>query len=131
MEFTRFGFVGGLCFTLGLALLFFFTDIVGWHYMWSLVAALVIVNIIGWFLNRIWTFGSNCPQIKTEFARYLSVNSGGAAITMVLMGILVSGFGLHYLFAGVLVGAGMTLFNYVVHRRWSFKIGKSSDQHRS
>ena len=131
MELVRFGFVGGLCFMLGLVLLFLFTDVVGWHYMWSLVVALLIVNVVGWFLNRVWTFGSDSRQVKTEFARYLTVNLGGAAITMMLMGVLVSGLGFHYLLASAVVGAGMMLVNYVIHRSWSFRMRKNANQHRS
>ncbi len=130
-ELLRFGAVGGFCFVLGLILLFIFTDLLGWHYLLSMAMALLLVNIVGWLLNRVWTFDSQSPEKRAELGRYLSVNLAGAPVTMVLMAILVSGLGLHYLIAGAVVAVGMMFLNYVIHKHWSFRVTKGGDQHRS
>ena len=92
--------------------------------------SLLIVNLIGWALNRVWTFQSAARETKKEFARYLAVNIAGFGITLILMALLVSAFGMNYLVASVIVAALMMLANFAVHRSWSFR-HRSDSQPRS
>ena len=56
LEFVRFLVVGGLCYLLGLALLYVLTEHLGLHYLVSLVIAMLILSTIGWSMNRSWAF---------------------------------------------------------------------------
>lgn len=83
--------------------------------------SLLLVNFLGWALNRMWTFESTARDTKREFARYLAVNVLGFGITLSLMALMVSGLGINYLVASMLVAGLMMLTNFVIHRNWSFR----------
>lgn len=120
-EFVRFVVVGGLCYLLGLALLYFFTEQLGLHYLVSLVIAMFILSTIGWAMNRTWTFQSADPQWLAEAKRYLAANISIWLITFALMALLVSGIGINYLQASAVVAAFMAIVNFLLHRHWSFR----------
>lgn len=121
LEFVRFLVVGGLCYLLGLALLYWFTEHLGFHYLLSLVIAMLILSIIGWAMNRNWTFRSIDPRWFAEAQRYLAANFSAWLLTFVLMALLVSGFGVNYLHASAVIAALMAVFNFLLHRHWSFR----------
>jgi putative flippase GtrA len=121
IEFLRFASVGGFCFLLGMSLLYGFTDGLGLHYLWSMVLALVIVNIVGWCLHRLWTFRSTSTGALKELARYMFVNLASAPLTLLLMAILTSSLHVQYLVSGVLVSVAMMLVNFAIHKTWSFR----------
>jgi len=120
LEFVRFLVVGGLCYLLGLALLYFFTDQLGLHYLVSLVIAMFVLSVIGWKMNRSWAFRSTDPNYLAEARRYVAANLSVWLITVALIALLVSGFGINYLHASAVVAALMAIFNYLLHRQWSF-----------
>ena len=120
-ELVRFIFVGTFCFGVGIASLYMLTEYGRLHYLLSMTISLLIVNLIGWALNRVWTFESTARETKKEFARYLGVNIVGFGITLILMALFVSVLGINYLVASVIVAALMMLANFVVHRNWSFR----------
>jgi putative flippase GtrA len=122
MELSRFVVIGGGCFLLGLLLVYVFTDKCGLHYLAALSISLVIVNIVGWLLNRGWTFKMDSPRSGAEFGRYLAVNAAGFFITLISVHVLVSWVGMHYLWASAWVAAGMIFVNFLVHRRISFRL---------
>jgi putative flippase GtrA len=119
-ELARFATVGGLCFGAGVAVLHVLTAVVGWHYLVSSALSIVLVNGLGWLLNRLWTFGTGAAPLAAEFGRYVTVNAFSFCVTMALMAACVSGLGLHYLWASVLVALLMLPLNYIAHRRLSF-----------
>jgi putative flippase GtrA len=121
VAFLRFGFVGGLCFALSMLCIWLFTEGLGWHYLLSTVAAMLITNLFGWLINREWTFRVQHRRSPIEFARYVGVNLLAAGLSLGLLSLLVSGAGLHYLLACALVAASMAVLNFRLHGRWSLK----------
>lgn len=120
VELTRFVVVGGVCFMASFASLYLFTDIVGLHYMISMCITVVLVNFLGWLLNRLWTFRSNSIHTREQILRYFVVNLFAFGITLAVAAVLVSGFGIHYLVANAIVAILMMLVNFVAHKNWSF-----------
>lgn len=120
-ELFRFLITGALCFLVGIFLLYVLTDIARIHYLVSMSIALLVVNLLGWLLNRKWTFESKSANKKWEFARYIAVGLAGYGVTLLLMALLVSVFGINYLIASVIVALLMLLANFVTHRNWSFR----------
>lgn len=120
-QLVRFLIVGGACYFVGLALLFIGTEKLGLHYLASTAMTLLIVNFLGWVLNRKWTFTPSNSLPLAEFGRYFVVNLTGFFLSLILMGILVSFLGVHYLLASAVVAVMMAAINFVLHRDWSFK----------
>lgn len=112
--------MGGACYCAGIVLLYLGTEKLGLHYLVSMAIALVLVNILGWLLNRRWTFLPSGSSPLTEFFRYFLANISGFFLTMLLMGILVSWLGVNYLLASALIALAMMFVNFFVHRYWSF-----------
>lgn len=119
-RFVRFSLVGAACYCAGIVFLYLGTEKLGLHYLVSMAIALVLVNILGWLLNRRWTFSPSGSSPLTEFCRYFVANISGFFLTMFLMAILVSWLGVNYLLASALIAAGMMFVNFFVHRYWSF-----------
>ena len=116
----RFLVVGGVCFTANLIVLYVGTDVLRLHYLVSMLISIVIANTLGWWLNRRWSFRSRAKGLLAEYLRYFAVTLTSSAASFVLMAVLVSGLKLHYLLASGVIAVGMTLFNFVAHRGWSF-----------
>lgn len=116
----RFVMVGGLCFMVNLLVLYVATDIWGWHYLLSMLLSIAVANTLGWFLNRVWTFGSSSSTLLAEYIRYLTVNLSSFAFSLLSMAVLVTGVGVHYLVASALNAVVLTVFNFLAHRGWSF-----------
>ncbi|HEX8463421.1 MAG TPA: GtrA family protein [Abditibacterium sp.] len=118
--FARFLIVGATCFSVNLAVLYCSTVLWGWHYLGGMSLSIVIVNTLGFVLNRNWTFSSGHAAFWTELLRYYTVNLGAFALNLALMAVLVSGLGLPTLLASALLAVAMTGANFLLHKNWSF-----------
>ncbi len=116
----RFLAVGGLCFVVNVLVLYIGTELAGLHYLVSMLISILIANTLGWALNRQWTFASTSSDWFAEYTRYLAVNLSSFALSLVLMAVLVSGLGVHYLLASGGMAVVLAAFNFVAHRGWSF-----------
>jgi putative flippase GtrA len=67
--FARFAVVGGICFLVGLVSVYLLTTGLGVYYLLSTAISLIGVNILGWLLNRSWTFGVGTRRSPREFLR--------------------------------------------------------------
>lgn len=119
--FLRFGLVGGLCFGAGMLGVWLLTDGLGWHYLLSTALAMLGANVLGWLLNRSWTYDVRRRRSLAEFLRYASVNLLAAGLSLVLLALLVSATGLHYLLACALVALAMAALNFQLHGRFSLQ----------
>lgn len=71
-------------------------------------------------MNRQWTFASTSADWFAEYTRYLAVNLSSFVFSFVLMAVLVSGVGVHYLVASGGMAVVLAAFNFIAHRGWSF-----------
>lgn len=117
--FVRFAVVGTLCFVTGLVGVYLLTELLRWHYLVSTTVAVIAANVLGWLLNRAWTFELRTRRSLPEFLRYGFVNACAMAVSLTLVGVLVSGLGVHYLVACALVALAMAVVNFHIHGRWS------------
>lgn len=121
--FGRFLGVGGLCFALNLLVLWLGTRVLGIHYLGAVVISALVCGVVGFALNRVWTFearGDFWPQL----GRYLVVNAGAFALNIALTALLVSGLGVPVLLASSGLAIALAALNFVLHGKWSFKTRK-------
>lgn len=116
----RFVCVGAASFALSLSVLWLGTGVLGAHYLASTLFSLVFVGALSFGFQRRWVFASQRADWKRELGRFYVVNSGAFALNLALMALLVSGFGVPYLWASAIVGIALTAFNFLLHRNWSF-----------
>jgi putative flippase GtrA len=89
-----------------------------------------IANAIGfaiaassnYFLNRIWTFHSNNPQIAVEYGQFLFVSLIGLVINTIVLWLLVSKVKFNFYFAKLFAIGVVTIWNFVVNLNYTFAI---------
>lgn len=89
-----------------------------------------IANAIGfaiaassnYFLNRIWTFHSNNPQIAIEYGQFLFVSLIGLVINTIVLWLLVSKVKFDFYFAKLFAIGVVTIWNFVVNLNYTFAI---------
>lgn len=76
-----------------------------------------------YFLNRIWTFHSNNPQIAVEYGQFLFVSLIGLVINTLVLWFLVSRIKFNFYFAKLFAIGVVTIWNFVVNLNYTFAIG--------
>ena len=120
-RFLRFALVGGCCFLLNLAVLWMCTDKLGLHYQMSLLAAFVVVNLVGLVTNRLWSFKASGSPFRSQVGRYYLVMAVSLGASMAMMHLLVEQLGLDYLVANCVAAAILLMANFGAHSAWTFR----------
>ena len=121
-ELFRYGAIGVLCLSLKVGIVVVLTDIVGLHYLVSLAACSVTISVVGYLLNKYWTFHRQGTQLAPEFLRYAATNLANIAAGVMLTGLLVESVGVPYSAAIVAAALALAPLTYLVHRGWAFRL---------
>ncbi len=102
-QFVRYGFVGGLAYSIDLISLFALTELVGIHYLVSAVVAYLLGLVVNYLLSVRWVFSSrNITDPKMEFVVFTLLGIVG----LLLNELIIWGFAelllLHYMVSRVL-----------------------------
>ncbi|GAP45224.1 putative flippase GtrA [Lentimicrobium saccharophilum] len=73
-----------------------------------------------YYLNRIWTFHSNNPEIAVEYGRFLLISLIGLLINTLVLWALVSKAKFNFYFAKLLAIGVVTVWNFVVNLNYTF-----------
>ncbi|MEQ9064836.1 MAG: GtrA family protein [Vicingaceae bacterium] len=73
-----------------------------------------------YFLNRIWTFQSQNPEIAHEYGKFLFVSLIGLGINSLVLWVLNEKFKLNFYFAKLLAIVVTTFWNFVVNYLYTF-----------
>jgi putative flippase GtrA len=119
-ELTRYGLTGTLCASLNVFIALFLTEYVGLHYLVSLTLCSALVIVIGFFLNRSWTFRKSGTGVLGEFFRYSLTTSVNVVIGLVICAFLVEEVHVPYAYAIATIAVVLAPMTYVVHRVWTF-----------
>ena len=102
-QFVRYGFVGGLAFSIDLVALFALTEFLGIHYLVSAVVAYLLGLVVNYLLSIRWVFSSrNVKDPRMEFVVFTLLGIVG----LLLNELFIWGFAelllLHYMVSRVL-----------------------------
>ena len=129
---VKFCLVGACGFVVNMFFLWFFTETVGFFYLFSSVIAIEISLLNNFVLNALWTWHDRGKEGKKEyFKRMLQyhVTASAAMLTNIaILWILTELFGVYYLASnvfGILCGSAL---NFFVNDRWTFKHKKEGVQ---
>ncbi len=104
-----------------IGLLYVFTDIVGLWYIYSSLLAFLIAIIISFTLQKFWTFADGeIKKAHYQFAYYIGVAVLGIFINTIFMYIFVDIFGIWYIFAQILTGGIIAVFNFIMYKFFIF-----------
>jgi len=88
-------------------------------------AGLLVGTTFSYVLNVRWTFQADSnPRI---FGRFWFVTLTGGALSVVAVHVLV-GIGIDYRLAGLLAVGGAAVFNFTLHRLWTFNAPANAAQ---
>ncbi|WP_055074571.1 GtrA family protein [Pseudanabaena sp. 'Roaring Creek'] len=120
-QFLRFFMVGGFCAFLNIVILYILTGILNFHYLLSVLIQTVVVNYIGFYLNRRFTFKKTKGNFWEGLVKYYTVMISSFLMVSSLMYLLVDIFRVWYLYAFILITIMMMIFNFLSHQKWTFK----------
>lgn len=120
LKFIKFGVVGGS----GVFIDFFFT----WLAKEQLKIQKYIANAIGftiaastnWFLNRIWTFESNNPEILIEYTQFLVISIIGLAINSAVLWLITDKLKVNFYISKLGAIAITTIWNFFANYLYTF-----------
>jgi len=119
MEIIRFGLVGGSGYVINFGLLFFFTDITGFHYMLSALIAFAVNSVWNYILNSKLTFKMN-GGMKGYF-KYLMATMFSRGVYFILLFVITDLIGIYYLLSSVLAVGSCFIINYILAKKYVWK----------
>ena len=127
-RFVKYGLVGGSGVVVGEATLYFFTDIVGFYYMISAVASLILANLNNFAWNNIWTFkdkGHERPLLL-RFGEFFVFYGSTAALDMFLLWFFTSVLGIYYLLSFLVAIIIVSVLRFFLSYMWVWGKGSRS-----
>jgi putative flippase GtrA len=125
-ELVRYGLTGSLCVGLNVLIVTLLTEYAHLHYLLSFAVCFVTVTLVGFALNRWWTFRKFGGAAAQDLRRYVIVTLANMAIGIPLCGFLVDLVGLPYWLAIVLISLAFVPLTFLLQRNWSFQLGRGS-----
>ena len=97
-QFVRYGFVGGLAYSIDLIALFALTEFLGIHYLVSAVFAYLLGLVVNYLLSIRWVFNNrNVTDPRMEFLVFTLVGVVGLLLNVLLLWGFAELLMLHYM----------------------------------
>ena len=115
---VRFIITGGISFSVNLILLYSLTEFLGLWYIFSATLSFVVAFIIGFMMNKFWTF-TNISEtgIRAQIFVYLFINLFNLALNNTILYFLVESWGLWYVLAQVIASALIAFESFFAYKR--------------
>lgn len=120
-EIIKFTLVGGLCLTFNIFILWFLTDKFAVEEMMATIIGFFFSNLVGFFLNKYFTFKVTNTNIFKEIYKYYAVMTSSFIANLLAMFILVKILNIWIVYASLMVAIIFYIYNYLMHKNWSFK----------
>jgi putative flippase GtrA len=117
--------VGGVAATGDFSVYFSLTRLIGWfshNYLMANACSFVIGSIIGYFLNKNWTFRQGHIFVPSQYLKYLIANLITLAILQLFFYFFVEIIGLYDMIAKILLLAISIGINFSFSKFWTFKL---------
>ena len=94
----------------------------GIPYLAGSAAAFLVAMIVGFILQKYWTFEDRAPErMHAQFALYAMLALANLAVNTLLVYLLVEHAGVHYLVAQTVGAGSVALVSYFAYRLYIFK----------
>lgn len=120
-KFLRFVLVGSLGYISSILIIYLLTEKLKLHYIISWQVAWFFSNLLTFYTNKLYTFNSKKRNFGFEIWRYYLVNSSSLFFALIGVYVMVEAFRVNYLIASVLVSLISLFYNFILHKKWSFK----------
>ena len=126
-ELVRYAVTGAIGAAINVLSAILLTEYAGLNYLVSLSIGSFIVIVVGFLLNRSWTFRKRGPKAALEFLRYVLVTGINIPIGLVACAFLTEVAGIPYAYSIALVAVAFAPLTYVIHRVWTFGLSWMRD----
>lgn len=113
--------VGLICTVLNYVLLYLLTTLLNIYYLISYLIVFFIGNLAGFILNKKYTFKTQKKHIWSELWKYYSVMFSNLLINLIAIYLLTEFCYIWYLHASLLTTIIGIFYNFILHKKWSFK----------
>lgn len=115
---ARFIVTGGTAFCVHLAFLYMLTDLFGMWYIFSATLAFVVSLLVGFSLNKFWTFTDfSADFIHGQLFIYLGINLLNLTINNLVLYVLVESFGVWYILAQAIASVLIAFESFFLYKR--------------
>ena len=116
----RYVATGALCASLNVIVAISLTEYLGLHYLVSLALCAASGTVVGFCLNRSWTFRKRGTGVVGEFFRYALANGLNVVVSLCVCAFLVEEMRIPYSYSIAIIAVVFAPMTYVVHRAWTF-----------
>lgn len=104
------------------SLLFSLTHYIGVHYLMSSAVAFVAATVVGFMLQKFWTFrDASMSSVQRQAIQYVGLGLGNLGVNTVFMYLLVEYLNLWYLLSQVIVCGALACNNFILYSLCMFK----------
>lgn len=119
-QLLRFGAVGATGTVVNLLVYALAAGPLAWDYRLAALLGFAVAVSNNFALNRLWTFAGATGHAGFQAARFVAVSLAGLAVNLVVLHLLVAGFGTGELPAQVIAIGAATPMSFVGNKLWSF-----------
>ena len=120
LQLVRFGIVGASGYVVNLAVFALLVHGTDAHYRLAATAAFVIAVANNFLWNRHWTFRAHDGHAGFQAARFLTVSLAAFGFNLLVLELLVAGFGAPEVPAQALAIVAATPLSFLGNKLWSF-----------
>ncbi len=92
----------------------------GWDYRLAALLGFAVAVTNNFALNRLWTFSGATGHAGFQAARFVAVSLAGLGVNLLVLHVLVDGFGAGKLLGQAVAIAAATPTSFVGNKLWSF-----------
>lgn len=121
-QFIRFSFVGLIGTFINLAILYLFTEIIGFYYLFSAIIAFIVAMTNNFLWNKLWTFGEGIKiDILKKYLKFSLISISALAVNLFFLYLFTEIFGVYYIISQMLAIAISLTINFAGNKLWTFK----------
>lgn len=120
-QFLRYMVTSCSSFALDLGFLWMFTEVLHIYYLTSVALAFSIGVSFNYVTSRAYAFRGSTRGLVDGYFRFLVIALTGMAFILLAMHTLVETLHVEYLFARVIVGTFVGMWNYTMNAFWNFR----------
>lgn len=120
LKFVKFGIVGFSGVIVDFGITYLFREKVKIQQFSANAIGFCCAATSNYFLNRIWTFQSQNPQVMVEFGQFFFFSLIGLAINTLILWALVSKAKWNFYFSKLFAIGAVTLWNFVINTLYTF-----------
>lgn len=127
-QFSVFLFIGAVCTALHYAVLILLVRLEWLAPTWASALGFGVSAVLNYLLNRRLTFSSSRAH-RSAAPRFVGVAASGLMINTALLALLNGVLEWHYLLAQVLATGATLMWNFILHKIWTFAGAKRQRLH--